>query len=173
LEGLQIKMKLENFNLLGKEAAANELFKCCGCTNWLNKLIEFFPFSSIEDLKIHSDKIWFTCTEEDWKEAFSHHPKIGQKELENKFNATRDWASNEQSGVKNSPVEIISELASQNELYEKTFGFIFIVCATGKSAEEMLKILRDRLNNDPAKELHMAANEQNKITHLRMDKLLS
>lgn len=167
-------MTLEEFNNQTKDKASADLFKCCGSTRWLDKLMKQFPFVSIEDLKISSDRTWFSCSEKDWLEAFSHHPKIGQNKVENeKFSSTKEWAEQEQSNVKNANKIVIAELAEANKLYEKFFGFIFIVCATGKSAQEILEILNERLNNPPAKELHIAAGEQNKITHLRIDKLLS
>ena len=165
-------MTLEEFNNQTKDKASADLLKCCGSTRWLDKLMKHFPFVSIEDLKISSDRIWFSCSEKDWLEAFSHHPKIGQKPNE-KFNSTKEWAEQEQSNVKNANQIVLAELAEANRLYDKKFGYKFIICATGKSATEILEILNERLNNQPAKELHIAAGEQNKITHLRIDKLLS
>ena len=94
------------------------------------------------------------------------------KSLEKKF-ATKEWASAEQSGVGGASVDVLNELAAGNSEYEKKFGYIFIVCATGKSAQEMLELLKKRLPNSPEAELKIAAREQNKITHLRIDKLFS
>ena len=115
-----------------------------------------------------------SCKKEDWLEAFSHHPKIGNQSVaDKKHSSTSEWAKQEQSAVKDAGQIILSELEKANQSYENKFGFIFIVCATGKTANEMLKLLNERLNNEPDKELHIAINEQNKITHLRIDKLLS
>jgi 2-oxo-4-hydroxy-4-carboxy-5-ureidoimidazoline decarboxylase len=167
-------MRLEEFNRLSKENARAELFKCCGCTTWANKLIDFFPFSTVDALKEKSDLIWNSCNEADWKEAFSHHPKIGEKKIDPVlFDSTKSWAEDEQSGVKMAEENILVKLANANMRYENRFGFIFIVCATGKTADEMLEIITERLMNDPKKEIQIAAEEQNKITHLRIDKLVS
>lgn len=167
-------MKLEDFNKQSREKAGQDLFKCCGSKAWVNKIMENFPYNSIEDLKISSDRIWFGCKKEDWMEAFSHHPKIGaQNSADKKHSSTAEWAKQEQSAVKDAGQIILSELEKANQTYENKFGFIFIVCATGKTAAEMLKLLNHRLNNEHEKELHIAINEQNKITHLRINKLLS
>ena len=150
------------------------LFKCCGSTNWAEQLSQKIPFASIEELKTESDKIWFSCDKKDWLEAFSHHPKIGDvKSLEKKFASTAQWASGEQASVNAATHNPLIELKELNDAYEKKFGHIFIVCATGKSAEEMLVLLKQRLQNNPAEEIKIAANEQNKITHLRIDKLFA
>lgn len=116
---------------------------------------------------------WYECSPDDWKEAFSHHPRIGDVEsLTKKFASTAQWASGEQSGVNAASGKTIEELAEGNRLYEEKFGYIFIVCATGKSAEEMLSLLQARLPNVPTEEIEIAAEEQNKITKLRLQKLL-
>ena len=167
-------MKLEDFNKQNREKAGQDLFKCCGSKTWVNKIMENYPFNSIEDLKISSDRSWFSCKKEDWLEAFSHHPKIGdQSGADKKHSSTAEWAKQEQSTIKDAGQIILSELVKANQSYENKFGFIFIVCATGKTANEMLKLLNERLNNEPEKEIQIAINEQNKITHLRLEKLLS
>ncbi len=167
-------MTLSEFNIQVRETAGQDLFKCCGSTEWVNKLMIYFPFSSIENLKILSDRSWYSCKEKDWLEAFSHHPKIGdQTGADKKHVTTAEWAKQEQSAVKEAGQSVLANLAKANKAYENKFGFIFIVCATGKTATEMLKLLNERLNNEREKELHIAINEQNKITHLRIDKLLS
>jgi 2-oxo-4-hydroxy-4-carboxy-5-ureidoimidazoline decarboxylase len=112
---------------------------------------------------------WFGLTERDWLEAFSHHPKIGDRaSLAARFPATHDLSAKEQSGVGSAQDDVITALAEGNEAYLERFGFIFIVCATGKSAEEMLALLRQRLGNERAAELRIAAEEQAKITALRL-----
>lgn len=152
----------------------HEIFKCCGCTAWVAELTKKFPFTSTKELKKESDKIWFSLNEEDWKEAFTHHPKIGDEEsLKKKFSSTANWASGEQAGVQSAEEQTLRELKRGNDEYEKKFGYIFIVCATGKSAPEMLALLKSRLNNSAEEEIKIAATEQNKITHLRIDKLFS
>lgn len=167
-------MTLAELNNLSKEKAFEELFKCCGCTTWAQNLSDFRPFKSKEDLLRLSDMNWITCEMEEVMEAFSHHPKIGDlKNLEKKFVSTKEWASGEQGGVDEASQTILIELAEGNALYEKKFGYIFIVCATGKTAVEMLTLLKVRLSNAPEKEFRVAMNEQNKITHIRLNKLLA
>ena len=123
---------------------------------------------------LNAERAWNACNESDWLEAFSHHPKIGDvSTLREKFAATAAWASNEQSGTRNASDEVLTELADLNNTYEARFGFIFIVCATGKTAEEMLDLLKARIDNYREKEIHIAAAEQLKITKLRLEKLFT
>lgn len=165
---------IQEFNKTTSQYKVELLFNCCGSIAWANQLIELFPFNSISDLKKESDRIWFSLSENDWKEAFSHHPKIGDVEsLKEKFADTATWAEGEQSGVKAANEQVLAALQKGNEEYQKIFGYIFIVCATGKSAAEMLALLKSRTINNPAFEIRVAAEEQNKITHLRIEKLFT
>ena len=165
-------MTLIDFNSQSKEFAFKEVFNCCGSTSWATQVVSNRPFSTVEKLKLVSDEIWRNISVEDILEAFTHHPKIGDKKsLEKKFASTSNWATNEQSGVDKAEINILEELAKGNLEYENKFGFIFIVCATGKTADEMLKLLNERLPNSIEEEIRIAALEQNKITHLRLDKL--
>lgn len=167
-------MTLAEFNILPISQARNELLKCCGSTSWVDRVMENFPFSSTDSIKVISDSAWFNCTKHDWLEAFSHHPKIGEKAgVTTKFQSTKNWADHEQSGVQNAKKDLLSKIAEANKHYVEKFGFIFIICATGKSAEEMYDNLNKRMNNDLEKEIRIAAEEQNKITHLRIDKLFT
>ena len=167
-------MTLQYLNTLTSQQLKEQLFNCCGSTKWAEQLLRKLPFNSIEELKYVSDKIWFECEKKDWLEAFTHHPKIGNvKSLEKKFASTAQWASGEQVSINAASQNVLVELKELNDLYENKFGYIFIVCATGKSAEEMLKLLKQRLPNNPEEEIKIAANEQNKITHLRIDKLFA
>ena len=130
------------------------------------------PFSTFADLSEKADIAWAGCQKEDVLEAFSHHPMIGDREsIARKFTSTADWTRNEQSSMNEAHQEIIESLVKYNQLYVKKFGYIFIVFATGKSAEEMLNILKDRLNNPAAEEFEIAKAEQHKITQLRLKKL--
>ncbi len=165
---------LNELNGLPTDALQQELFKCCGSAKWSKELAACFPFDSIEGLMYCSDKIWAKCSEQDFHEAFTHHPKIGDIEsLKKKFANTAAWAGNEQSGAATASQQTLEALAKGNDDYEKKFGYIFIVCATGKTAEEMLNILLARLSNNKEEEITIAAAEQNKITHLRLRKLLA
>ena len=167
-------MTIEGFNKLSTEKVKEELFKCCGSTEWSKQLAAKVPFKSVEELKKESDRIWYSCSVNDGLEAFTHHPKIGDvKSLEKKFATTKAWAQGEQASVSKASQEVLHSLSKGNEDYEKKFGYIFIVCATGKSAEEMLDLLNQRLPNSPEEEIKIAMNEQNKITHIRIDKLFS
>jgi 2-oxo-4-hydroxy-4-carboxy-5-ureidoimidazoline decarboxylase len=164
---------LDRINLLPSDAARDELLKCCGSNRWATGMVTARPYRSARHMIDLSDQTFSTLTQEDWWEAFSHHPKIGDiNSLRAKFANTRAWASGEQSGVNVGSENTLRELADGNEDYLKKFGYIFIVCATGKSADEMLAILKQRLANEPANELNIAAEEQKKITRIRIEKLL-
>ncbi len=167
-------MTLHELNLIPKDQLKKELFNCCGSENWVNKMLPFFPADDMVELLNDAEDLWYECSEADWLEAFAHHPKIGDVEsLTKKFASTAQWASGEQSAVTNTSRHIIEALAKGNGEYEKKFGFIFIVCATGKSAEEMLELLQQRLHNSKEDEIKIAMDEQNKITLLRIQKLLA
>ena len=167
-------MTLEQLNTLDKIQLAAELIKCCGSLSWVKQMCDRFPVNTKEDLFENAEKIWMNCSKEDQLEAFTHHPKIGDIDsLKKKFASTAKWAAGEQSGASTANEEILLALSKGNKLYEDKFGFIFIVCATGKSAEEMLGMLQSRLANNPEEEIQIAADEQNKITKLRIEKLLN
>jgi OHCU decarboxylase len=117
--------------------------------------------------------LWWSLSEQDWLEAFRAHPKIGEKKAAAaQSEQARNWSAQEQSGTEGAAAETKTALAEGNLEYEKRFSFIYIVCATGKTSEEMLAILQERLNNDPEKELRVAATEQSRITELRLLKLV-
>ncbi|HUM97112.1 MAG TPA: 2-oxo-4-hydroxy-4-carboxy-5-ureidoimidazoline decarboxylase [Chitinophagaceae bacterium] len=166
-------MTLHEFNTLPHESLIAELSKCCGARAWVQRMLPFIPADDLVELLEDAESQWWLCTEDDWKEAFAHHPKIGDiNSLMKKFANTAAWASGEQSGVNTATDEIIKLLSEGNRLYEEKFGYIFIVCATGKSAIEMLNLLNERLKNNPEEEIQIAADEQTKITKLRIEKLL-
>lgn len=151
-----------------------ELLRCCGSRRWAERLAAERPFASDSDLLSSASQAWFALEPADWLEAFAAHPRIGGKDaLREKFAATRGWAQGEQARVSGASEKALEELAAGNEAYEKKFGHIFIVCATGKTAEEMLGALKERLNNDELTELRVAAAEQEKITAIRIQKLLN
>ena len=127
------------------------------------------PFPNDAKLFFAARNEWFGLTEVDWLEAFSHHPRIGDRAaLEARFPKTHDLSSKEQASVASAHEDVLAALAQANNDYFDKFGFTFIVCATGKSAEEMLALLRERLPHDRASELRIAAEEQAKITALRL-----
>jgi 2-oxo-4-hydroxy-4-carboxy-5-ureidoimidazoline decarboxylase len=164
----------QRINEMSGSELEEALTRCCGSRQWVDAMIAARPFATPEALFEASDRIWCSLPQDAWLEAFSHHPKIGDVEsLRSKFATTRDWASQEQSGAQDASEEMLTALAKNNQRYEARFGFIFIVCATGKTASEMLSLLTDRLENQPDTELKIAAGEQLKITRLRLEKWLS
>jgi len=165
-------MNVAAFNALTLDAARAALLRCCGSRGWAERMLGRRPFASAAELFVAADEIWAGLHRDDWLEAFAAHPRIGDLDsLRKKFTATADWASHEQSGVAGAADEILRHLADGNRRYEERFGYIFIVCAAGKSAVEMLDILNARLRNTPEQELPVAAAEQAKITRLRLEKL--
>jgi len=154
--------------------AEAEFLKCCGAKNWAQQMVGARPYPGLNELIIKADRIWWSLDSGDWLEAFHSHPKIGEKKAAapTAVEAQR-WSENEQSGIRNSAQQTLDELADLNRAYEEKFGYIFIVCASGKSSEEMLAMLHDRLKNNAAEELRIAATEQAKITQLRLRKLLA
>lgn len=167
-------MTFKDFNNLSNEAAHEALEKCCVSTKWISKMIEARPFYSENELVQKAASVWYEeCSAEDFKEAFTGHPKIGDiKSLKEKFSNTKDWASNEQEKVSEANQTTIEALARANTDYETKFGYIFIVSASGKSAEELLAIINARLLHQVDDELNVAMNEQHKITVIRLVKLI-
>lgn len=167
-------MTLSDLNALAPAARAEALATCCGATAWVNILNEQFPFDSVAALYEAAERTWYNLAEADWREAFTHHPKIGDvSALREKFASTAAWAAGEQGAVRQASQETLEALAAGNDAYERRFGYIFIVCATGKSADEMLALLQARLPNDPSREIQIAMGEQAKITRLRLEKFLA
>jgi OHCU decarboxylase len=168
-----LKEDLERLNTLSPEEAESELLKCCGSTLWARRMGGERPFHDLQELLTKADAIWWSLDAEDWLEAFSRHPKIGEKEsVRAQSKDAHQWSEQEQAGTNSADEETRLALAEANREYERKFGHIYIICATGKTADEMLSILRERLQNDRDNELRVAAEEQRKITHLRLKKLL-
>lgn len=162
--------KLNDMPLAEKRAA---LIKCCGSGRWVETMIQSGAFSDTASLRQSAKKAFDNLAETDWLEAFLHHPKIGDIEsLRRKFASAKSWSAGEQAGAGGAREETLRELQRWNLEYERKFGFIFIVFATGKSAEEMLSILKARYGGTRDSELKTAAAEQVKISDLRIDKLL-
>jgi 2-oxo-4-hydroxy-4-carboxy-5-ureidoimidazoline decarboxylase len=168
-------MTLAELNSLPPDVAFSEFQKCCGARRWVEKMIRRRPFHSLAELLATAEDFWWNLSEKEWKEAFSHHPRIGDLEaLRKKFASapTSEWSRKEQAGVHEASEEILRQLSEGNRLYEEKFGYIFIVYATGKSAREMAAALGARLSNETAKEITVAAGELSKIMKLRLNKLL-
>jgi len=164
---------LDRLNSLSREEAEAGFLKCCGSAKWAQRMAQLRPFQTAEQLHDSAGRVWWGLQQEDWVEAFRQHPKIGEKKAAvAQTPRTSQWAREEQSGTRNARPELLDALAQANRKYQERFGCIFIVCATGKSAEEMLALLEQRLHNAPAAEIRIAAEEQSKITRLRLEKLL-
>src|SRR5262245_37540558 len=133
------------------DADARQLLStCCGSRGWIDGMLARRPFGSADNLMRAASEVWFGLNSNDWREAFSHHPKVGDRDaLRTRFAATRSLSEREQAGLADASDEVLDALAEGNAAYERRFGFIFIVCATGKSAEEMLGLLQSRIDNDP------------------------
>jgi 2-oxo-4-hydroxy-4-carboxy-5-ureidoimidazoline decarboxylase len=164
---------LAELNALPAEEAWRALERCCGASVWVDQVCAHRPYVSREALLDASDAAFAKLRRDDWLEAFLHHPRIGDgTALRDRFAATAAWAGEEQKGAALADEATLQALADGNAAYDARFGHIFIVCATGKSAAEMLALLSERLGNDPADELRVAAKEQRKITALRLEKLI-
>ncbi len=159
-------------NLMKAKDLSELLTRCCGSSQWVLRMEAARPFASWSEIATTADRIWAGLGPADWLEAFSHHPMIGDLEsLRAKFASTSAWAQSEQGQVQEAEEKVLQGLASGNRTYLKKFGYIFIVCATGKSATEMLGLLQARLPNDSAQELPIAAEQQRQITQIRLQKL--
>lgn len=167
-------MTIPQLNAASADEAAGALTRCCGASAWVRGMLAARPFENSAALHAAADACAARLGDADWLEAFSHHPRIGDmSSLRAKFASTATWAGGEQAGAASAAEEVLAALGAGNREYEERFGFLFIVCATGRSAAEMLALLRERLPNDRAQELRIAAAQQMQITHLRLDKLLS
>ena len=167
-------MRLEDLNAADADAAARELRRCCGSRRWAALMAAARPFASVEAVGVVAGAIWSSLARADWIEAFAAHPKIGAGGAGGTGEAAGagDWSAQEQARVALAPDDVRERLAQRNREYEARFGYIFIVCATGKSAGEMLAMLERRLEHDPDVELRIAADEQRRIMGLRLLTLL-
>jgi OHCU decarboxylase len=166
-------MTLQSLNAMAAGEASQEFLKCCGSVRWANAMTERRPYNTFAELARAASDIWWALEKSDWLEAFRSHPQIGEKKASAEVSAqSQQWSGQEQGGVRDANPDTVDALAQLNRQYEEKFGFIFIVCATGKSAGEMLAILRERLDNEIDAELPIAAAEQAKITELRLKKLV-
>lgn len=165
---------LAKWNALSPEQAAAQILPCCGSSNWAHQLATHRPLCDEASLLAASDEIWRGLEPADWLEAFSKHPRIGERKAPSAApSQSATWSAQEQKNVGEAAESVQQALAAANQAYEQRFGRVFIVCATGKSADEMLGILQQRMQNDEATELHAAAEEQRKITNLRLKKWLN
>ena len=163
---------LARWNRLSAEEAAQEIQACCGSAAWAHAVAAKRPLDETS-LIAASDEVWWTLGTSDWMEAFSKHPRIGERKApQTAAVQSAAWSAQEQRAVAKSDDTMQSALAEANREYERKFNRVFIVCATGMSVPEILEILRRRLQNDDPTELGEAAEEQRKITNLRLKKWL-
>jgi OHCU decarboxylase len=168
-----VEQGIERLNSLTHEDAEEELLKCCGSTAWACGMAARRPFRGAGDVLRAAEEAWGGLDGEDWLEAFSRHPQIGEsKSATEQTRKEQSWSEQEQSGMSAADDAARGELAELNREYEKRFGYIFIVCAAGKSPEQILASLKSRMGNDPETELKVASQEQRHITRLRLEKLL-
>lgn len=166
-------MEVSTFNSLPNAQAREALALCCVSRRWIDAMLAGRPYASRAGLLAHSDAVWSELDQADFLEAFEGHPKIGDVgSLRAKYAASGALAAHEQSGVSEADEATIQRLARGNERYEQRFGFIFIVCASGKSAQQMCALLEQRLENERDAELRVAAEEQRKILTLRLEQML-
>ncbi len=164
---------LDRWNQLPAQEAAQQILPCCGSAAWARELAARRPLPDEMSLLTAADEIWDSLGEQDWVEAFSKHPRIGERKAPPAASAqSASWSTQEQRNVALAGNAVQQALAEANREYERRFGRVFIVCATGKGASEILDILRRRLENDDAAELREAAEEQRNITNLRLKKWL-
>ena len=160
-------------DVMPPDRASQLLSDCCGATRWVSAMVARRPFGSMERLLTTADEIWRSLGPDDWREAFTHHPRIGGRgSAARQSERGAAWAAGEQAGVGSAADETRRALERVNREYEQRFGYIYIVCATGRTAEDLLADATSRLKNDPDTELAVAAEEQRKITRLRLEKLL-
>lgn len=166
-------MTVEEFDRLPADEARAALARCCGCAAWVERMVARRPFLDTTRLLGSAHTFWMGLTPADRREAFTHHPRIGDlKALQRRFATTADLAGREQAGVAAASPATLEALAEGNRAYEERFGYIFVVFASGRSADEMLVLLRQRMSNVPETELTIATKEQWKIMRLRLDELL-
>ncbi len=165
-------MTVAELDRLTRAAATEVLTSCCGARQWVERMVAKRPFGSTGQVKADAEEIWESLTREDWLEAFAHHPRIGETRSSQPGQG-QAWSSREQSRVAEATAPVRQELERVNQDYEARYGYRYIVCASGRSAEELLSLARERLRHEPEDELRVAAGEQLRITLLRLDRLLS
>ncbi len=165
-------LTVAQLNVLTPDEAERKLLTCCGSRAWARAVAAGRPYADFESLVAAADRVWLALSPDDWREAFSKHPRIGERAAKTPSLEHR-WSEGEQSRAREAAPPVLAELAAANAEYESRFGHVFLICATGKSADEILQRARARLHNDPESELRVAAEEQRRITHLRLRKLLT
>jgi 2-oxo-4-hydroxy-4-carboxy-5-ureidoimidazoline decarboxylase len=161
-----VRLTVAELDELPAAPAADALRACCGAARWVAEMVARRPYHALDAVLAEADDVWWSLEPRDWLEAFAHHPRIGER-------VASGWAAGEQAGMHQAEDATRAALAEANREYERRFGHIYIVCATGMTADALLAAARARLDNDPETELRAAAEEQRKITRLRLEKLLA
>ncbi len=164
---------LAAWNAADATEAVNAMLACCGAKLWADAMVALRPIVSVAALSEAADRVWGTMQEADWLEAFACHPRIGQRKVAAHAGAqSAAWSRAEQAQTSMATESVLDEIAEGNQKYEELFGFTYIVCATGKSADEMLAILKRRLGSTREAELREAAEQQRQIMQIRLGKWL-
>ena len=167
---------LAAWNAAGESQAIEAMIACCGARRWAEAMAAQRPIAGVEVLCAAANREWSRMEEADWLEAFARHPRIGERSPRHFAQATAKseaWSKQEQAGAASAAARVLEELAEGNALYEQRYGFTYIVCATGKTAEEMLAILKRRLASGRATELCEAAEQQRQIMQIRLRKWMA
>ena len=160
-------------NGLGDAAGRTEFLKCCAATRWADAMLAARPFADDDAVFAAAERTWWALGRDDWLEAFAAHPRIGDRDaVDARHAATRGWSRQEQAGAAEADAGLRAALAAENAAYEARFGHVFLICATGRTGQEMLAALRERIGHDPGAELRVAAGEQARITRLRLERLV-
>jgi 2-oxo-4-hydroxy-4-carboxy-5-ureidoimidazoline decarboxylase len=168
-----VNATLAAWNAADEATALDAMIACCGARRWAAAMVAQRPFETEERLFASADRIWSRMDVPDWMEAFACHPRIGERNAAHATAKSKEWSQQEQSAAVDAGRGVLERLATGNALYEDRFGFTYIVCATGKSAEEMLAILEQRLKSDRETELREAAEQQRQIAQIRLRKWLA
>ncbi len=176
-------MRLAELNAIDVDSARRDFLMCCGSSRWARLMSEARPFADVKTMIARGEAIWDALDAADWLEAFASHPKIGASTGAGSAPTgaagpddrkdPRSWSGQEQAGMADAADMTRRRLAEANAAYAARFGYIFIICATGRTAGEMLEALERRMQNDPAAELSVAADEQRRILALRLAKLVA
>jgi OHCU decarboxylase len=168
-----VNATLAAWNAAGETEARNAMLACCGAKRWADAMVALRPIASVAVLSEEADRVWSTMQEADWLEAFACHPRIGERKVSAHAGAqSATWSRAEQAQTSVASENLLAEIAVGNQTYEERFGFTYIVCATGKSAEEMLAILKRRMESTRDAELREAAEQQRQIIQIRLGKWL-
>jgi OHCU decarboxylase len=168
-----VTLTLARLNALPVAEAEEHLRACCGSSRWVGAMLARRPFAGVDQLLAAADDAWQITGPKDWDEAFAHHPRIGQRHAAAPVSATAGmWSAGEQATAVGAGAPVRAALAEANTAYERRFGRIYLVCAAGRSAEELLADIAARMKNDPEREREVAVEEQRKITRLRLETLI-